>query len=290
MIEAMRVLYLLMKNARKTVAVSSAPPKNRRNFFAIWRRASAPCALLATTLLANPARPDATAADVVEAVTTGVSMKTDDAVIAAELNGLKLRERLTDDVVGFLSAQGIGPESLKQLEQLAKKSSRLHAAAATPVSREPVPDSAEFQRMLGAVGQYVAHYVQRLPNFTCDEITQRFTNFFNNPMQQYFDPVHFRHVDTLHCGLRFTGGHDRVTLVAVNGKSMKRLTLSTGESISTGAFGDDMGMVMGPTAASIVQWSRWQALAGRRAAVSSGEFGCEDRLGHAGVYEWGQSE
>lgn len=39
----------LLKNARKTVAVSSSPPKAMREFLSVWRRASAPFALLSET-------------------------------------------------------------------------------------------------------------------------------------------------------------------------------------------------------------------------------------------------
>ena len=266
----MRVLCLLLKNARKTVAVSSAPPpRNRGNSFAIWRPASVPFALLATAVLTYAARPDATAADIVEAVTTGVATKADDALIAAELKKLRVTERLTDQIVGFLSAKASAPKPSKRWSNLPRNRLRCQCRRSHPPPGIRA-DANEFQRMLAGVGRYVAHYMRGLPDFTCDQITHRFTNVFGlNTPQPYYDPTHFRKIDTLVYTLRFTGSHDHSTLMAVNGKGMKHLFLSAGESISTGEFGGDMRMVMGPGNGSIIQWSHWQALSGVRAAVFS---------------------
>jgi hypothetical protein len=41
---------LLLRNTRKTVTVSSAPPKELASSFDVWRRASAPFALLRSVL------------------------------------------------------------------------------------------------------------------------------------------------------------------------------------------------------------------------------------------------
>lgn len=224
--------------------------------------------LCSVAMLAHAAHPDATAADVVDAVTTGIWTKTDDAVIAGELKKLQLRERLTDETVGFLSAQTIGPETLKALEQVAKKSARLAVPTTSPVSIDPAPAAKQFQQILAKVSQYVAHYTRSLPDFTCDEITRRFTNFFTGKgVPDRFDPVRFRQIDTLRYGLRFTGGHDHATLLTVNGKSTNRLLLSAGQSFSTGEFGEDMQLVIGPASGAIFEWSRWQTLSGVGSAV-----------------------
>lgn len=234
-----------------------------------------PAALLAVAVLAHTEKPGATAADVVELVTISLALDRDDAKLARQLKKLRPAQKLSDESVGFLATQEIGPEALSALEEIAKKSATLAIPAQEPIETS-VPPAEDRQRMLTATMDYVAHYVHGLPDFTCDEITRRFSNLVGtkNPGAYYADHLH--RIDTLQEQLRFTGAHDRGTLVAVNGKAARHIALTAGQSITTGEFGEDMRMVLGPASGAIIRWDRWQTLHGRRAAVFSYVLGLRE--------------
>ncbi|HEX4166083.1 MAG TPA: hypothetical protein VHZ55_11475 [Bryobacteraceae bacterium] len=124
--------------------------------------------------------------------------------------------------------------------------------------------------MLERLFEYVQSYVHGLPNFICDEVTRRYTNFAGvaadgNPRYK----KRLRHSDTFTRSLRFVGGAEEGSVEEVNGKRGARAVTRQGQRISAGEFGGDIVIIFGADAKPEMHWGHWEMYGGRQRAVFS---------------------
>lgn len=190
----------------------------------------------------------------------------DDSRLADRLAHVRLSEDLRPSTVAELQRLGLGPLALERLKVLEERSQKLNTPAIPPITREHAPSVFDEGRMIERLKQYANAYVRNLPDFLCDEITDRYTNLHGtapsgNP--RYRKLLH--HADTLTAELAFAPRlqQDRLRL-ASDGKSSRG---DMGRSLSTGEFGHDMAIILGRRADPELKWDRWQRHRDREEAV-----------------------
>ncbi len=133
---------------------------------------------------------------------------------------------------------------------------------------QPVPQPDEQARMLARLFGYAQQYVKGLPNFICDQVTSRFTNFDGTePDGTPRYKKSLRHSDTFTRSLRFVSGREEGHVKQVDGRKAGKVGTRMGQSISSGEFGGDMVMIFGAGAEPSIQWSHWEMMRGNRRAV-----------------------
>ena len=205
------------------------------------------CLLALVQFAALGAGHRATSADVITLVFTSLYSDHDDAQLAKQLANLQLAEQLNLHVVLYFQQAGTGPRALAALQALQHKSQNLSPPAAPVLTIQPLPSPDEQNQMLQRVVDYARGYVHSLPDFLCDQVTQRFTNLRRtgsdgNP--QYGKSL--RHSDSFTRVLRFAGGAEESQITKVNNKPANSLVTKSGLSISSGEFGGDMVIIFGP--------------------------------------------
>ena len=145
--------------------------------------------------------------------------------------------------------------SLAQL-CLCAKQAPVAAEESTP---EQIPTQPEQDAMLAAMRSYAGHYISRLPNFVCVQVTQQF--------EAGRTPKRWHKGDTLRFKLTFLGGNEDRSLELVNDSPLApyrrwRTPLST-----EGEFGTLLGSVFGESSGTWFTWRDWETIAGRKVAV-----------------------
>ncbi len=200
----------------------------------------------------------ATAADIVELVFNSVYSDHDDAGLAQQLDKVKMVEQLSPPVVSYFEYLKVGPLALQALRNLQEKTALLPPPAGLPVAIQPVPSPAEQIAISQRLIQYAQSYVHNLPNFLCDQVTQRYTNL--KRIEPDGTPYYVRrlhHTDKFTRSLRFISGAEDV----------KRIADKTGESTSNGEFGGDMVIIFGLGVNPHLNWDHWEMFRGSRRAV-----------------------
>ncbi len=226
------------------------------------------CLLALVQVAALGADHRATSADLTTLVFTSLYSDHDDAQLARQLSNLQLTEQLNPHVVLYFRQAGTGPRALAALQALQHKSQNLSPPAAPVLTIQPLPSADEQNQMLQRVVDYARGYVHSLPDFLCDQVTQRFTNlrrtgWEGNP--QYGKSL--RHSDSFTRVLRFSGGAEEGQITKVNNKPARGLVTKFGQSISSGEFGGDMVIIFGPKADAQLTWDHWEIFRGKRTAV-----------------------
>lgn len=229
--------------------------------------------LLLVQMLAFSGDRKATSADVVRTVFTSLYSDHDDARLAQSLGEFQLDEQLSPHVLRYFRTVNLGPKSSAVLEKLVVRSASMPTPELMPFSIQPLPSPDTEYQMLHKVVQYARTYVERLPNFLCDEITERYTNlkgFDTNGNPQYGRTLH--HSDRFTRSLRFTGGREQAETIQVKGpsatgKPSDDVVTKKGHSISTGEFGGDMAFIFGPGIDAEMHWDHWESNRQGRSAV-----------------------
>lgn len=181
--------------------------------------------LLAVALVFGRDRTTLDAAGVVQMVLTSLALDDDDAALANSLSKVQLSDRLTDRTVAFLVQQGAGPHSSAILEKLRQQSASFDPPTQEPVSVE-APAKPEQDEFIRRLLHYASTYVQDLPNFLCDAVTQRYTNLFVPPpssgtiMQPHYEN-RWRPGDKFTEVLRFARGRELEEVLPANRKAGK---------------------------------------------------------------------
>lgn len=115
------------------------------------------------------------------------------------------------------------------------------------------------QAILDNVRQYVSRYLDNLPNFVCNRITEQY--------EAGKKPKNWHQGDTLTAKLVFNQGREDITLVLVNGKPLQPNKYVKRPLHTEGEFGELVGKVLDPDAGAQISWSDWEDMAGRRLAV-----------------------
>ena len=128
-------------------------------------------ALLTVALTGAPTR-DA-GSNAVNLAYTSLWSDNDDSQLAKQLSELHLNEQLSPSVLICLRRLGVGPQAQAALQRLVQKSQPLRPPSQPLFAIEPIPAGQERKDILDRVREYARTYVQNLPNFLCQRVTQR---------------------------------------------------------------------------------------------------------------------
>ena len=184
----------------------------------------------------------ATAAEVVELVFTSLSSDHDDARLARGLHGIEMSEQLSPHVVVYFEGLGVGPESLAMLRTLRDRSATLEPPVEAPLAIQPLPSQDEQAAMIRSVVHYAQSYVERLPNFMCDQVTERYTNF--DGIGVHDGPLFGKKLhrsDRIIWRLRLIDGVEDGNVLQRGREVVRKMSWKTGGSFSRGEFGEDLG-------------------------------------------------
>jgi hypothetical protein len=136
----------------------------------------------------------------------------------------------------------------------------LIARPQSPTAPGDTPSEADQQRILDAMRQYADQYVEKLPNFICQQTTMQFEAGKNGK--------HWHKDDTLTSKLVFANGREQRTLEMVNNKQVRagtrpraRIPLST-----EGEFGILVSKIFDEASQAKFKWSGWETVRGHRVA------------------------
>lgn len=206
------------------------------------------------------------AADVVRLVLTAWYSDRNDAALARNLQHSHLLERLDPQVVLYFERLGVGPQTFQALQRLRDESISRQDAPEPALSVEPQPTPEQEQRMLQYLSRFTQAYVQRLPNFLCEEKTERYTNLIHTDSGTSFARSLHRG-DHLTWTLRFINGREDGNIVQWSKKQLNFAGAKTGQSASTGEFGGDLLVFFGPNRDTRIAWDHWEWVGRRRIAV-----------------------
>jgi hypothetical protein len=149
------------------------------------------------------------------------------------------------------------------MQRLAVCGSLLFLAAASFAQRRPLGDE-EQAAALDAVRAYAVNYTERLPNYTCDQVIRRRTNFV---LQSIAVAANSR-VDAIEEQTSFAGHRETHRITKINGRPAAGAELaSLGGTFSQGEFGSLLDNIFSRATGSALKWERAAALNGRRVYV-----------------------
>jgi hypothetical protein len=208
----------------------------------------------------------ASAADVVQLVFTAWYSDRNDAALAHNLQKSRLRERLDPQVVFYFERLGVAPQSLQVLQRHRSESASRQDPPQPALSVEPKPTPEQARMMLQHLSAFTQGYVQGLPNFLCEEKTERYTNAVQNASGLSF-ARNLHHGDRLTWTLRFINGREDGNIVQFAKKQLMLVGGEAGQSASTGEFGGDLLVFFGPSRDTQIAWDHWEWVNRRRIAV-----------------------
>jgi hypothetical protein len=209
-----------------------------------------------------------TAAGVVQLVFTSLCSDHDDSRLADDLHRLRMVEQLNPHVVLYFRNVGVGPLALRQLERLRDQSVSLATPLNPPLAVQPVPPDEEQSALLSKIEKYAQSYVRGLPNFLCDQVTQRYSNVtvdLGDGEPRFSNSLHF--ADSFSRSLRFVNGIEERTDSHHSRKKDVDLFARRGQSISQGEFGMDMAIILGTGVDPQISWDHWEMFDGKWTAV-----------------------
>jgi hypothetical protein len=136
----------------------------------------------------------------------------------------------------------------------------------------PVPSLLLLLALLQPTGQealiadareIALHYTQSLPNFICDQVTERFVNPRGDRKKQQW-----KRLDLITTRLTFNGVAEHYELTAINGRKVYDRNLeSIGGTISKGDFASALLFVFSPASEASFQWDSAATLRNRECDV-----------------------
>jgi len=199
--------------------------------------------------------------NLVRTVRSGLQARQSDEHIARAIDATHLTERLDDEAIEQLQAEGAGRLATDALERQRDVSYRLPPPAAPlRLFEAPAALSAEEQsRVLEQTRAWVMQYTASLPNFLCARKVSRYT--------KHEGPAPWQKADTLTWEVGYADRKDYQKLVAINGRPTQRKGANGTASI--GEFGGVMSVIFRPESETKFQWLRWSNLRGRPTHVFS---------------------
>ncbi len=213
--------------------------------------------LLVVITIKACAGPPLDESELVDLISQSVYSDHDDGRLADNLGRVRLNERLRPGTIQELERLGLGPLSLTALKDLQERSSGLPAAAVNAIDREPVPSTADQDHMVQQLKRYASTYIRSLPNFLCEEVTERYSNLHGRASSgnaRYSKQL--RHADTLNAQLAFAPGSQQDRLRLSSDAELARRKL--GRSTTAGEFGRDMAIILSGSAQPELKWDRWE--------------------------------
>lgn len=123
------------------------------------------------------------------------------------------------------------------------------------------PDPSDQKKILSDATRYALNHEQSLPNFICNQTTQRFIH--------YAGTSGFRSVDLIVERLTYFEHHEDLTVLMLNGQPSSLSHWELGGAISSGEFGAVMNRIFWPQSNAEFSWQTFFTLRGRRMYVYS---------------------
>ncbi len=196
-------------------------------------------------------------------IASGLAVDRNDKRIARSLKPVRLTERLTAETAAQLVQLGVGPETARALDALAKQSARLRPPAEETLSLTPEPSPSEQDDILARVRHYVADYLAHFPDFIATETAEQYHNWgltAVNPSSLLDDAWH-------------PAGKYKYDTAYVAGRPYHKLDVVASEThgrllpVSNGEFGGMLEEIFGAARRATFAWDRWQMRNGTRLAV-----------------------
>lgn len=182
----------------------------------------------------------------------------DDALLAAQLSGLQLTERVNAARRDKLTARLPGDKSAEALTILLDSAALLPPAADEVVSN-PTPAAPALRQMMVSIVNYANSSLHQFPNFIAARIT---TAFEDRPQEDVLEstgtvsysylPLHFVHRESV--VVTYRDGHE---VLDASGKV--RENGATAHGLQTaGEFGPFLSTVLADAVKGKITWSRWE--------------------------------
>ncbi len=136
------------------------------------------------------------------------------------------------------------------------------AALATPAFalQDPVPTQDQQLAILANVSQFVASYLDTVPNLICLKTVEQYRGNKNGEK--------WHKLDTLSSRLTLVNGKEKATLERINNKPLTDLHRAWRSPLTTeGEFGVMLGLVLSKAADAKIDWNRWETMNGHHVAV-----------------------
>jgi len=205
-----------------------------------------------------------TVAQLITFMRSAIEQKNPDREVAKTLIHLKLTEKLNDSTIEQLQSEGLGPQTVAALKQLAAASANLGAPVIPPPPPKYVPPPApsydEQQDIIRDMTDYAMNYTRRLPNFICTEV-----------IRQAADP-RFRdswvNYGTVLSKVSYVDGHENYEVKLHNNAVVQNTSLEQlSGSISTGEFGSMMHEIFDPESEAEFHFDHWGTLRAKEVIV-----------------------
>src|SRR5579884_4555440 len=126
---------------------------------------------------------------------------------------------------------------------------------ASPADSPPGP--AEQDQILQRIGSYAEQYVERLPNFVCEQVISQF--------QAGRRGKHWRKGDTLSSKLMYNEGREERTLELVNNRPVQsKMRFWRTPLVTEGEFGMLLEDIFRASSHAGFQWDRWESMQGKQ--------------------------
>ena len=225
-------------------------------------------ALAAVLAIPAGAAEQVTVEQLEQALTAANAAHRTDAVVAQQLSGMELTERLSMARLARLRADLPGEKARQALLALADSSQFLDPPAAE-IPANPTPEPAVLRRMLVSVVNYVNTTVRQMPNFIATRDT---TGFEDRPQEDLegatglisliYLPLHA--VSSSSVAVTYRDGHEVVEEGAAKGKNGG----PPAQGLATeGVFGPILSTVVGDALKGKITWGRWEEGAEGKEAV-----------------------
>jgi hypothetical protein len=183
--------------------------------------------------------------------------------IADYLKSARLGFSLSDAQIEEFQGWGIGPRTLKVLQELQTRTQGLPEAKREPPKREvgPPPPSAEEQkRIIAEARNNALNYTGQLPDYICLQITRR-----------YFDPsgleLDWLKYDEVKTRVSYFDRRENYEVISVDNQITNKSIEELGGATSTGEFGTMLAELFDPKTAAEFTWARHSLLRGRSVYV-----------------------
>ena len=198
---------------------------------------------------------------------SSVEQKLKDKQVASYLKRQVVRFAISDGLVEEFVGWGIGPRTLKALQELQASTSGMpDPKTDTPsvsrnVPRQPPPPSEEEQRRIVEEARRKAReYTEDLPNYVCLQVTRRFVD----PTGLEMDWL--KH-DEIKTRVSYFDGREDYETLSVNDTFTNADFRELGGTTSTGEFGTILDSLFATETDAQFRWARHSLLRGREVYV-----------------------
>jgi hypothetical protein len=137
-----------------------------------------------------------------------------------------------------------------------KRRAALFVLCLRAFSQSAPPGESERIGIIAEAREVALHYTESLPNFTCDQDTDRYVN--------YKGKEDWKRLDRYVTRISYNGVAEDYTVFSVNGHAVRDRPLeSLGGTISKGDFASALRFIFSPSSEAQFEWNSWASLRGR---------------------------